>query len=342
MENRLRFIISLFGDRHVGMLLPLLFSLRKSNPEAAISVYWEDIQRETVTTLRQAFPQVEWVETYFNFSTDITQRISSKTLVWNQAAQDKKNATGWLLFLDADMLVRQPVLPFLNTVPSDAILTYREGQFPLNSGVVVFRAGEKTAQFFALWLKQTLTILATPELYAQANDKKLAYGGADQMALHLLLDYTPKKRDYTFSINGQTLTFRTERCEDLNETYSVPLTDRSRILHYKGGWRSLLFENGPFTQNRTKKDSWEMFVYYHKTYQEAITFLNKQTGKHFTPSDFGLTIPFYFDPTNGKEKMGLYRIFWLTWQIQNFFPRLKRYLEDRVPLVKTVLSSKKP
>lgn len=329
----LRFIISLFGDRHVGMLLPLLYSIHKSNPDAAISVYWEDINPKTVALLQQVFPMVEWVETHFDFSTDVTKRISSKTLVWNQAAQDKKNDTGWLLFLDADMLVRKPILPFLDTIKSDAVLTYREGKFPINSGVVVFRASQKSAQFFELWLEKTLEILSTPELYREANNKNLPYGGADQMALHLLFNYRVEQRDYTFPIGTESLTFRTEHCKDLNETYSVPLTERSRILHYKGGWRSLLFENGPFTNNRPKKTSWEMFTYYHQVYQEAIHFFNQQTGQCYTPANFGLTTPFYFNPKTGQKKFGLYPLFWCTWQIKNFFPRLKHYLADRIPLV---------
>lgn len=332
METPLRFIISLFGDRHVGMLLPLLYSIRKSNPNATISVYWEDISQKTIDSMKVAFPEVDWVKTAFNFSTDITKRISSKMLVWNQAAQERcLTENGRLLFLDADMLVRKDISSFLEPIESEAVLTYRDGKFPINSGVVIFRAGKKSAQFFQLWLDKTLEILATPKLYSQANDKHLPYGGADQMALHLLLDYQIEKRQYQYRFpDNQILSIETQPCEDLNETYSVPITERTRIIHYKGGWRSILFENGPFTKNRPKKESWNMFVYYHRTYREAIDFFNQKTGLHSTPEYFGLTTPWFFDFQTSKERTGLYALFWLIWQIKNFYPRLRRYIADRL------------
>lgn len=340
MKTPLRFIISLFGDRHVGMLLPLLYSIQKSNTNAAISVYWEDISSDTVKLMQIAFPAIDWVKTDFNFSTDITKRISSKMLVWNQAAQEKcATENGWLLFLDADMLVRKDISSFLEPIRSEAIITHRDGPFPINSGVVIFRTGEKSAQFFQAWLDKTLEILSDPGLYAQANNKRLPYGGADQMALHLLLHYKLDQRRYQYTLpTGQSLDFETQPCENLNETYSVPITERTRIIHYKGGWRSILFENGPFTKNRPKKTSWEMFAYYHEIYQKAINFLNQQTGSQFEPTDFGLTVPVYLDSKTGQEKFGLYPLFWLTWQIKNFFPRLKRYLADRIPGTRKILS----
>jgi|GEM_PF-1639918 len=332
METSLRFIISLFGDRHVGMLLPLLYSIQKSNPDASVSVYWEDISLDTVRLMQTAFPTVDWVKTNFNFSSDITKRISSKMLVWNQAAQEKcVTEKDWLLFLDADMLVRKDILSFLKPIKSDAVLTYREGPFPINSGVVIFRAGNKSAHFFQSWLDKTLEILSTPELYAQANNKHLPYGGADQMALHLILDYETSRREYQNVLSdGQSLSLEMQHCEDLNETYSVPITDRTRIIHYKGGWRSILFENGPFTRNRSKKDSWDMFVYYHQTYREALTFFDQKTGLHSTAERFGLTTPFFFNPVNGKFYSTLYLLHLLLWQITNFLPRLRRYAVDQV------------
>lgn len=332
MKTPLRFIISLFGDRHVGMLLPLLYSIQKSNPNAATSVYWEDISPDTVKLMQAAFPAIDWVKTDFNFSTDITKRISSKMLVWNQAAQEKcATDDGWLLFLDADMLVRKDISSFLEPIRSEAIITYRHGSFPINSGVVIFRTGEKSAQFFQAWLDKTLEILSDPGLYAQANNKRLPYGGADQMALHLLLHYKLDQRHYQYTLpTGQSLDFETQPCEDLNETYSVSITERTRIIHYKGGWRSILFEGGPFTKNRSKKDSWDMFVYYHRIYREALAFFNEKTGLRSQPGRFGLTTPWYFNPDTGEERFGLYQLHWLAWQIRNFFPRLKRYLADRL------------
>lgn len=331
MNLPIRFIVSLFGDRHANMLLPLLFSIEESNPQASVSVYWEDINNSTIQLIASAFPRVEWIETAFDFSTDITKRISSKTLVWERAAHDKALGKGeWLVFLDADTLVIKEIGRFLCSIMSDAVFTYRDCPFPINSGVVIFRDSPKTAQFFTLWREKTMHVLTTPDLYGQANDKRLPYGGADQMALHLLLGYSIKQRDYTVPIDGGMLTIRMEACEDLNETSSVPITERTRIIHYKGGWRSILFEGGIFTKNRPKNNSWEMFVLYHSNFQKAIQTLNQRTARTMTMNDFNFTSPIFLNPQTLQERPGLYPIHWAVWQLKSFFPRLKHYLADRL------------
>lgn len=325
----IRFIISLFGNRHANMLLPLLFSIEKSNPGAKTSIYWEDINEDTIDLLRSAFPQSQWTQTDFHFSTDITRRISSKTLVWEKAAHDFKWSDEWLAFIDADTLVIKDIFSFLKSKDAEILLTYRKGSFPINSGVVLAKSSMQTASFFTHWREQTESVLETPELYAQANNKMLPYGGADQMALHLMLGYSLKKQRYEYVLrNGEVVSVSMERCEDLNETLSVSITDQTRIIHYKGGWRSILFEHGPFTKNRPKKDSWEMFLLYHRTFQESITSLNERTNKNFSSADFGFHKPFYLEPGTLKERPGLYQIYALFWQIKNFFPRLYQYLKD--------------
>lgn len=329
MKTPLRFIIALFGNRHVGMLLPLLYSIEKSNPEAHVSLYWEDIDPAVIEDLQKAFLRLECIQTGFHFSIDITKRISSKTLVWEQAAEEKQNEEGWLIFIDADMLVVKDVSFFLEKFDSDGIFTQRAGQFPINSGVIAARASKKTADFFTLWLEKTDEVLKTPHLYTQANNKKLSYGGADQMALYLLLGYEgyqPERRAYEVALPGGVFRFSPAECEDLNETYSVPINDRTRMLHYKGGWRAILFEGGIFTKNRTRKASWPMLVFYHQTFQKALKVLRKRTGKEYNTQDFGLTTPLYLDPKTLTFRRSLYPLHWALWQVNNFFPRLLKFI----------------
>ncbi len=165
-----------------------------------------------------------------------------------------------------------------------------------------------------------MEVLETPMLYAQANNLQLPYGGADQMALHILLHYVQGKDVYSVTAGDEILSVRMGRCENLNETYSVPITEDAHIIHYKGGWRSILFEGSPFTKNRTRSDSWEMFVQYHQIFQKAVAKLNQATGKQFVASkDFGLSEPFYFDTTRLEARPGLYPVYWMLWQILNFF-----------------------
>lgn len=338
MNTPLRFIISLFGDRHVNMLLPLLFSVETSTPGASVSVYWEDINSETILLLRRAFPGVEWIKTSYDFSRDVARRIASKTLVLEQAAAEKAGDRGWLAFLDADMLVVKDVRPFLEGISADAVLTHRLAPFPINSGVVVARAGEKAKRFLSVWREKTFDIVNTPHLYAQANNGRLPYGAADQMALHMLLDYRTERVDYKLMLGDLELTIKMVPCDDLNETYSRPISARTRIIHYKGGWRYILFEGVPFTKNRPMADSWEMYRYYHRNFRSAVDALNARTGNRFTVSDFGLFVPPYVERGTDQANPLAYELFRLRWHGRNFLPRARRYLMNRSPMVKRMLS----
>jgi hypothetical protein len=334
MNTPLRFIIALFGNRHAGMLLPLLHSIKESNPEATISLYWEDIDSETILQFSQAFPQLQCIETNFDFSNDITKRISSKTLVWERAARDNESESGWLIFLDADMLVIKELASFLENFTDDAIFTERSGQFPINSGVIAARPSKGTAEFFTSWLNETQNILGTPTLYAQANDKSLPYGGADQMALHRLLNYRgydPHNRRYAVSLAADSrFHFSSTECSYLNETYSVPITDVTHILHYKGGWRGILFEGGAFTRNRPKSASWDMYVLYIRYFKEAVSKLNATLGTNYKTSDFGFSIPFYINPQTLEERRGLYSCFFLLSWARSFPRRALAYAKERL------------
>jgi hypothetical protein len=308
MKRPVRYIISLFGDRHINMLLPLLFSIEKNASGDAISVYWEDIKRETITLLSKAFPFVEWVETDFHFSSDTAKRISSKVLVWNRAATEKQMKNEWLVFLDADTLVIRTVAPLLETISADVVLTYREERFPINSGVIAIQSGKNGAEFFSLWKEKTLSILETPDEYRKANDGTLPYGGADQMSLHHLLHYNIKQKNYHVPVQSGIAEIFLARCEDMNETLSAPITSRTHIIHYKGGWRTILFENALFTKNRPKQASWDMFLTYHQYMRDAILALKNRTGHSFSPRDFGLVTPPYLNTVTWKERRWLYPI----------------------------------
>ncbi len=325
----IRFITSVFGDRHVNMLIPLLYSIEQTNPEAAVSVYWEDTGEEAKELIQKNFPRVEFVETHFDFTQDITKRISSKTLVWELAAHDKRNESGWILFMDADMLVTQVIEPFLSDIDADMVFTYREGQFWINSGILACRNHPETASFFTLWRKKTQEILDDPKLFSQANDKALHYGGADQMSLQQILGYSLEKNDYLVPMHIAPLLFHGVHCEHLNETYSAPVTEKTHVIHYKGGWRDILFFGGNFTVNRPKNESWEMYILYLETFKKAVDEMNEKLHTRYTSEDFGLVIPWYLDKASFKEKAGYYRFYVVAKNIQTFFPRLKKYLSER-------------
>jgi hypothetical protein len=311
------------------MLIPLLFSIERSHPEALISVYWEDIPESTKSLIQKAYPKAEYIDTHFDFTTDIAKRISSKTLVWELAAKDKQDEAGWLFFMDTDMLVLKDIRPLLETISGDILYTYRQGQFWINSGILACRKHPEMAHFFTQWREKTQAILNDPILFAQANDKKLHYGGADQMSLQQLLNYSIEKNNYTLPTTTLPLQFTGVNCEYLNETYSRPVTEKTHVIHYKGGWRDILFFGGNFTPNRSKEDSWEMYMLYLRTFQEAVDSLNKKLGTQYSCQDFGLAIPWYLNQYF-QEIPYRYPIYVLWKKVSTFFPRLLKYLKERI------------
>ena len=327
----IHFITSVFGDRHVSMLIPLLYSIEQTNPQAAISVYWEDIQKETKDLIQQSFPQVEFVETHFNFTSDIAKRISSKTLVWELAAHDKRNEPGWLFFMDADMLVLRKIGPLLSSFfHTDVVYTFRQGQFWINSGVLACRQHAQMADFFKLWREKTQEILNNKFLFAQANDKQLHYGGADQMSLQKILGYSVEKNACSVPILTDSIRFSGIECGYLNETHSRPITEKTHVIHYKGGWRDILFFGGNFTSNRPKWESWEMYILYLRTFQKAIHSINNKLATHYSCRDFGLVIPWYLDKHTLREVPCLYPLYVVSKNMQTFFPRLQKYLLENI------------
>lgn len=325
----IRFITSVFGDRHVNMLIPLLFSIEQSNPHVAISVYWEDISESKRLLIKKAYPKVEFIDTQFDFTTDIVKRISSKTLIWEFAAHDKQNDPDWLFFMDTDMLVLKEIGSFLKGIDADIVYTFRQGQFWINSGILACRWHADRARLFTLWREKTQVVLNNPLLFSQANDIKLHYGGADQMSLQQILNYSIEKNTYTLPLSSVPIHFTGVECAHLNETYSGPITENTRIIHYKGGWRDILFFGGVFTKNRPKQDSWEMYILYLRTFQKAVQHLNTNLTTHYSCQDFGLVIPWYLDTRTLQEKPHRYPLYILWKNVQTFFPRLRKYLKER-------------
>lgn len=317
--KKLRFIISIFGDRHVNMLMPLLFSIRTSCPNAHANIYWEDIKSETQDILKNGFSEFTFTDTHFNFTKDITRRISSKTLSWEYAARQQRESDEWLLFIDVDTLVIKDPLPLLNEINADVIITHRnESQFLINTGVIACKNRRDLPYFFTQWQQETMNILGHPDLFAQANDKNLHHGGADQMSLQKLINYSKTQDTFTF----QNIILKTVHCKFLNETYSSPITKDTHIIHYKGGWRDIIFFGGNFTKNRTKKDSWEMYIYYLRTFCKSVVEMNHRLNTSLTHKDFHLIIPFYLNTRTWEEYPILYVPFFIFSHIKSFPNRL--------------------
>ncbi|MBL7131191.1 MAG: hypothetical protein ISS45_07305 [Candidatus Omnitrophica bacterium] len=298
------------------MLLANIYSIIQSNPDSRITVFWQDIEERFIRNIIKAFKHVTFIETNFDLTTDPIKKISSKTLFWNYAAQIYPHNN--ICFLDVDTLVIKNIGHFFEK-DFDIVFTYKDDQFPLNTGVMLCKS-DKYPLFFQRWEEDTFKIITSPDLNKKANSPEYPYGGADQMSFYEMLRYNSNQTEYFISTNGQKLLLKGLPCEILNETGSKPITKSTHIIHYKGGWQPILIDGKNFSKIRNKNESWEMYILYLKTFLESLNLLNNKSNKYFEPKDLNITIPFYINRDTLKERKWAYLLY-------SYYDRLKRRLK---------------
>jgi len=321
MRNKINFIITIFGDKHVGMLITNIYSILNSNPGNDITVIWQDIEERFIKNIIKGFKAVTFIETNFDLTSDPIKRISSKTLLWDYAAKTYPNDK--LCMLDVDTLVIKDISHFFEQ-KFDIVFTYKHEQFPLNTGVVLCK-GDKYPLFFDKWNKETIKIINDVELFKKANSPP--YGSSDQMSFSELLDYRSGKENYIVTIHKNKLYLKGIPCKFLNETNSISITKSTHIIHYKGGWQPILLEGQNFTEYRTKDDSWEMYILFLETYKKAFRYLCANTNNNGQTGEYKIVIPFYLNSVTFKENKVLYVLYLFHNRLKN---KLKNFLKRKL------------
>ncbi len=322
----LRFVTSVYGKKYGGMLLTLLYSIHRSNPDATVTIFWQDVS-PAVRSLERVFPRYTFIDTDYVVKGDIVKRISHKMLLWFEAVSRYPNEH--LVFLDVDMLVRKNI-GFVFDGSFDIAFTHKVGEvYPLNTGAFFAVASPATEAFFKRWYERTETIVNDPVLKRISSMREHHYGGPDQMALCELIKYVTGVESYRFAINDHELRAIALPCARFNETNSCPLRDETHIIHYKGGWHSILLDGTDFTSRRPKIASWELFIFYLSTYKEAVAFVVATLGTKASEDTLGIRIPFYLD-AGLNESVFSYRIFKLYHKLMNpirdLWARLSRFV----------------
>ena len=305
MKGAVKFIITIFGDKHIGMLLTNIYSILQSNPGSHVAVFWQDIEERLIKAIMKGFRSVTFIETDFDLTSDPIKRISSKTLLWNYAA--KTYPCDNICILDVDTLVIRNIGHFFDQ-DFDIVFTYKDEQFPLNTGVMLCK-GNKYPLFFGTWEEETIKIINDPESFEKANSPEYPYGGPDQMSFFKLLRYNPRQREYVLTIHGQELIVKAMPCRILNEVHSREIRESTHIIHYKGGWQPILLKGQNFTKFRTKAPSWEMYILYLKTFKKSMEYLHANTKMCYKPKDFNMIIPFYLNTSTFAENKYLYSLY---------------------------------
>ncbi|PCI21358.1 hypothetical protein COB64_00545 [Candidatus Wolfebacteria bacterium] len=312
----MRFIIATFGNNYTGFLLALLYSIKKNAPTAQVAVLWESIDEEKINPIKKIFSEFDFIKTNYNFGKNKAKRIASKTILWEHAA--KQYAGENLCFLDVDILITKDITHFFDELYFNIGFTYKDEHYPLNTGVLLSDGSNKGINFFTSWKQKTMEIINDEILFAQANNTSLPYGAADQMSLFNMLKYQKENDQYNIFLLGNDTCFKGIPCRMLNETNSTSISFDTHIIHYKGVWQDVLIKGMNFSRYRTKKDSWEMYIYFLTQYKEAIEYMNKTLHTNYRADFFNIRIPAYMNKRTLQENSVLY-IFHF---IRNAFDRL--------------------
>lgn len=203
-------------------------------------------------------------------SDSYTQVASSKIADWHSIAvhaEKEFGGNGYVVFLDADTVVRRDLTEFFGhqfdvaytyyenhvTPYGDRTLT-RNGYKRLNSGVVLARLSTPPSSFLQEW---SLLVARVSE---RGSPLKGEFKGEDQDTLALLLGAQLKRRHVLFGrkevvgyspgnpklvgVRGSLYLLRGFPCSELNEPESIGdiTANAAAVFHYKGGWRHILPE----------------------------------------------------------------------------------------------------
>lgn len=305
-----KYITCLFGDRYIGMLVALLESIISNDPQAKVEVYYQDINKSLFDKVSTAYKDVKFVQTSYNFSKDRVARISSKTLMWTEAikAQPKDSI---ICILDVDTIVVRSPFHIISDINTDVVITSKNEQFKLNSGVMLVRAGDAANAFFDLWLEETVKILSNSHLTSIASSSQHPYGGADQMSLFQIINYHESHSEYQVICKDCVVKVRSVSTNVLNETNSVPIGEATHVIHFKGGWQQILLYKGRFKKARTREKCMPMYSFFLKTFQKGLERINESTSSNLMPVDLGVPIPLWYQQKSIYLRESMYFLYTL-------------------------------
>lgn len=244
------FVTSCYGKDYAAYLAVFLASVRRSHPDGRVLVIHDEIPEKIVRAMARENPNASFVHKGdVELAKDNTRRIAAKLDFW-MAAFDLIDAQT-IVFIDADTMVRDSLKDAL--LPgSDALITAKNGKFPLNTGVVIVRNDDRGRGLIADWKARTEALCLSAERIEDATRRA---GGPDQATmLDIVGDPRPVPGMYRGAFNIQVA-----RCEDYNETDCVPLSAPAKVFHFKGGvWRKILMMGRGYTAERSEARSREM------------------------------------------------------------------------------------
>jgi hypothetical protein len=277
----LAFITSVTNNEYVTFLRSHLLTVERFHPKANVVVHYERLSADRVAALRLQFPRVRFqTAARRHAGRSKAHTIGGKVGHYLDALEAVPDGHGVVL-IDCDTLVCRPIDQFFDW-QFDVAFTWKEDGYPLNSGVMLGRAGRRLRRFLTEWEQLTQKILGDSRLMRRAT--ALA-GGADQYSLAQLVSRNEeptsflassrdeRAREYDGSISrcfdGEAVELLGLNAKYLNETRSCPITPETHVIHYKSGWHGILLRGEPFHRTRPRSESLEMFHYWNRWNRQA-------------------------------------------------------------------------
>jgi hypothetical protein len=114
------------------------------------------------------------------------------------------------------------------------------------------------------------------------------------MSLYQMINYEFGQTTYALIIDDSPVTVRAIPTYVLNETNSCPISEFTHIIHYKGGWQSVILCGQPFPETRSQSASMPMYLYFMKVYMQAASKLMLATGNKTILKRLNIVVPLWF------------------------------------------------
>ena len=263
LENQLPvFVTSVYGEAYSPFIFAHLFSLQRHYPDAKKHVFWQEVPSSRIIMLSNSFPIVTFTEVNEAITGPTHQRIASKLDLWAKACYFYPDKP--ICFLDCDTVLVRPISDVLSNEfgeDVDALFTWKDEVFPLNTGVFIIRSGQVGALIVEEWNRRTKAILSN----RKRCDTGISISGApDQHALREIIGWANYDRSIDVSLQGRSLKFRGVECKYLNEGQCKPISEETHIIHYKSGWHRILLDRSGYHQHRPQTECSEMWEYYQR------------------------------------------------------------------------------
>jgi hypothetical protein len=249
------FVVSCFGNLYFQFLAVCLASIRDTHPGSPIRVLYDDMDEGPIERLRKVTPgsSFQRLDILAASQRRHATRAAGKLDHWVAVLTDLPDGE-IAIFVDVDMVVRKPLTLERHF---DLLFTWQPRRFHLNTGFIAVRTSERVRSFMRCWRDASAKIMADEDLHRQAKTEN---GAADQHSLFNLMGGAEALREAvtrrTFPFGS--IDFYGARCDELNETRSVPLNSPAKVLHYKGEWHLILLEGRSFTKHRPRNTSLPM------------------------------------------------------------------------------------